>query len=61
MERQTMKCMDLYRWCHSPGPPITINAGTIEIQEDAPADGEIGVAVAKLTYGHSAGVSRMQA
>jgi hypothetical protein len=64
MERQTLECVELYRWRNSPGPPIIIENAkmhTKEIRDNTPTDGEIRVAVAELTNGRSAGVLRMQA
>jgi hypothetical protein len=61
MERQTAEHVDLYRRCNSPGPPAAINVAPLEVRDDMPVDGEIRAVVAKLTNGHSAGASRMQA
>jgi IMP dehydrogenase/GMP reductase len=64
MERQTSERIKLYRRRDSLGPPIIIDNAkmlTEEIRDDTPTDGEIRVAVAELTNGRSAGVSRMQA
>ena len=64
MERQMLERVELYRRPNSPGPPIIIKNAemlTKEIRDDTPTDGEIQVAVAELTNGRSAGVSRMQA
>ena len=63
MERQTLECVELYRQRDSPAPPIIIDNAemlTEEIRDDAPTDGEIRVAVAKLINGSSVGVSRMR-
>ena len=63
-ERQTLERVELYWQRDLPGPPIIIDNAemlTEEIRDDTPTDGEIRVAVAKLTNGRSAGVSCMQA
>ena len=60
MERQTLECVELYWQRNLPGPPIIIDNVemlTKEIRDDTPTDGEIRVAVAKLTNGRSAVVS----
>ena len=59
MERQTLERVELYWRRNLPGPPIIIDNAemfTEEIRDDTPTDGEIQVAVAKLTNGRSAGV-----
>ena len=63
MEKQTSERVELYRQRDLPGPPIIINNAEMltEIWDDTPTDGEIRVAVAKLTNGRSAGVSHMWA
>jgi len=64
MERQMLEHAELYWWRNSPGPPIIIDNAemlTKDIRDDTPTDGEIRVAVAELTNGRSAGVSRMRA
>jgi hypothetical protein len=64
MEWQTLEHVELYRRRDSPAPPIIIDNAemlTDEIRDETPTDGEIRVAVAKLTNGRSAGVSPMQA
>jgi hypothetical protein len=64
MERQTSERIELYRRRELPGPPIIIDNAkmlTKEIRDNTPTDGEIRVAVAKLTNGRSAGVLRMRA
>jgi len=64
MERQTLECVELYWQRNLPGPPIIIDNVemlTKEIRDDTPTNGEIRVAVAELTNGRSAGVSRMRA
>jgi hypothetical protein len=64
MERQTVERVELYRRRNLPAPPIIIDNAkmlTKEIRYDTPTDEEIRVAVADLTNGRSAGVSRMRA
>jgi hypothetical protein len=64
MERQTLERVKLYQRRNLPGPPIVIDNTemlTEEIRDNTPTDGEIRVAVAKLTNGPSVGVSRMRA
>jgi hypothetical protein len=64
MERQTLERVELYRRRDSPAPPIIIENSEMhikEIRDNTPTDGEIQVAVAELTNGRSAGVSRMRA
>ena len=54
MEWQMLECVELYRRCDSPAPPIIINNAkmpTKEIRDDTPTDGKIQVAVAELTIG----------
>jgi hypothetical protein len=62
MERQTVERVELYRQCDSPGLPIVVNHTEMhtEIRDDTPDEEEIRVAVAELTNGRSAGVSRMR-
>jgi hypothetical protein len=64
MERQTSERVKLYWRYDLPGPPIIIDNAemlTKEIRDNTPTDGEIRVAVTKLTNGCSTGVSRMRA
>jgi hypothetical protein len=61
MERQTAEGINLYRQQDSPGPPVIVSIAPVEVWDDVPADGEIRATVAKLTNGHSVGVSRMRA
>jgi hypothetical protein len=63
MERQTVERVELYRRRDSPGLPIVVNHAEMctEIRDDTPDEEEIHVAVAELTNGRSAGVSRMRA
>jgi hypothetical protein len=64
MEWQMLERVELYWRRDSPGPPIIIDNAemlTKEIRDDTFTDGEIRVAVAELTNGRSAGVSRMRA
>jgi hypothetical protein len=43
----------------SPIPLVPINVAPVEVRDNAPTDGEIRAAVAKLTNGRSAGASHM--
>ncbi len=61
MEKHTIERFDLYRQYDSLGPPIIIYANPVEVGDDRPTNGEIRVAVSKLTYGRKAGASHMQA
>jgi hypothetical protein len=63
MERQMEERVELYRRHDSPGLPIVLEHAEMraEIRDDTPDDEEIRAAVAELTNGHSAGVSRMRA
>ncbi len=63
MERQTAERVELYRWRDSPGLPIVLEHAEMraEIRDYTPDEGEIRAAVAELTNGRSAGVSRMWA
>jgi len=63
MERQTAERVELYRRRDSPGLPIVLEHAEMraEIRDDTPDEGKIRAAVAELTNGRSAGVSRMRA
>ncbi len=55
--------VELYWRCDSPGLPIVLKHAEMraKIRDDTPDEGEIRAAVAELTNGRSAGVSRMRA
>jgi hypothetical protein len=59
MEKQTAEHVDLYPRRESPGPPVAVNIEPVDVLDDAPTNGEIQVAVSKLTNGCSAGASCM--
>ncbi len=61
MERQTSEQVNLYTRRASPGDPLPINYGPIEINDDAPSDKEIRLATSKLLNGRAAGASKMHA
>jgi hypothetical protein len=63
MERQTEERVELYRRRDSPGLPIVLEHAETRaaIRDDTPDEGEIRAAVAELTNGRSAVVSRMRA
>jgi len=63
MEQQTEERVELYRRRNSPGLPIALEHAEMraEIRDDTPDEEEIRAAVAELTNGRSAGVSRMRA
>jgi hypothetical protein len=63
MERQMEERVELYWRCDSPGLPIVLKHAEMraKIRDDTPDEGEIRAAVAELTNGRSAGVSRMRA
>jgi hypothetical protein len=61
MERQTSEQVDLYRRRASPGDPLPIKYGPIEINEDAPLDKEIQLATSELSNSRAAGASGMRA
>jgi hypothetical protein len=49
LERQTLERVNLYAWRDSPGNPLPINVSPVEINNDAPSDGELRQVVGKLT------------
>ncbi len=51
--------INLYPGCESPGPPVAFNVVPVNVQDNAPTNGEIQAAVSKLTNGRSAGASCM--
>jgi hypothetical protein len=61
MDRQTGEWVDLYTWRQSPGEPLPINIDPVDIDDDIPSNGELRVAVGKLTNGRAAGASGMRA
>ena len=61
MERQTSEQVDFYTRQASPGDPLPINYGPIEINNDAPLDLEIGLATSELSKGQGTGASKMRA
>jgi hypothetical protein len=63
MERQTEERVELYRRRDSPDLPIVLEHAEMraKIRDDTPDEEEIRAAVAELTNGRSAGVSRMRA
>jgi hypothetical protein len=63
MDRQTVERVKLYRRRNSPGLPIVVGHAEMRptIRDEIPDEEEIRVAVAELTNGRSAGVSRMRA
>ncbi len=61
MEHQTSEQVNLYMRSASPGNPLPINYGPIEINDNAPSDEEIWLATSKLLNGRAAGASKMHA
>ena len=61
MERQTSERVNLYARRISPGDPLPIHVDRIEINDDAPLDGEIRIAASELSNGRAAGASGMRA
>jgi hypothetical protein len=61
MEKQTAERIDLYQRRESPGLPVAVNVTPVDVQDNAPTDGEIWVAVSELTNKRSAGASCMRA
>jgi hypothetical protein len=61
MERQTSERVDLYARRLLPGNPLPINVERTKINDDIPSDGEIRIAVSKLSNGRVAGASGMRA
>ncbi len=61
MECQTLERVNSYVRRMSPGDPLPINVERIEINDDAPSDGELQIAASELSNGRTAGASRMRA
>jgi hypothetical protein len=61
LERQTSERVDLYAQRDLPGNPLPINITPVEINDDAPSDGELQQVASKLTNGQAAGASGMRA
>jgi hypothetical protein len=61
LEHQTSEWVDLYAWRDLPGNPLPINITPVEINDDAPSDGELWQVVGELTNGQAAGASGMRA
>jgi hypothetical protein len=61
MVKQTAERIDLYRQRDPPGEPLPINIDLIPVDDGAPSEGEIRVAVAGLSNGCAGGASGMRA
>ena len=61
MVRQTAKRADLYAWRDPPGEPLPTNIVPIQLNDDAPSNGEIREAAGRLTNGRAAEASGMRA
>jgi hypothetical protein len=60
MECQNSERIDLYARRASPGDPLPINYGPIEINDNAPSNAEIRLATSKLSKGRAVGASGMR-
>ncbi len=60
MARQMAERVDLYARRDSPGESLPINIVLIQLNDDAPSDGEIREAAGGLTNGRAAGASGMR-
>ena len=61
MVKQTAERVELYARRDPPGEPLPINIDPIQLNDEAPSDGEIREAAGGLTNGCAAGASGMRA
>ena len=60
MQKQTREREKLYTRQQPPGDPIPINVDPTEVRDEKPKDGEIRVAVQKLSNGRAGRASQMR-